>query len=92
MVVIIESAGQPNRDIPLLQSLPNRNKYLKTIALNILKYLLEDILCEEPDFLAVKTGDVSIPDNGLCTYCKKPILSDNPPRSVVTNVCEHIYH
>jgi hypothetical protein len=85
-VVIIESAGQQNRDTP------NRNKYLKTVALNILKYLPEDILREEPDFSAVKTGDVSIPDNGLCTYCKKPILSDNPPRSVVINVCGHIHH
>jgi len=85
-VVIIESAGQQNRDTP------NRNKYLKTIALNILKYLPEDILREEPDFSAVKTGDVSIPDNGLCTYCKKQILSDNPPRSVVINVCGHIHH
>uniref|UniRef100_A0A1D1Z301 Restriction of telomere capping protein 1 n=1 Tax=Anthurium amnicola TaxID=1678845 RepID=A0A1D1Z301_9ARAE len=71
---------------------PNRNKYLKTIALNILKYLPEDILREEPDFSAVKTGDVSIPDNGLCTYCEKPILSDNHPRSVIINVCGHIHH
>ncbi|GES84424.1 hypothetical protein GLOIN_2v1789599 [Rhizophagus clarus] len=53
---------------------------------------LNNILCEEPDFSAVMAGDVSIPDNGLCTYCKKPILSDNPPRSVVINVYGHIHH
>ncbi|RIA79605.1 hypothetical protein C1645_810731, partial [Glomus cerebriforme] len=85
-VIIIESAGQQNRDIP------NRNKHLKTIALNILKYLPEDILREEPDFPAIKSSGVTIPDNGLCTYCEKPILSDNSPRSVVINVCGHIHH
>ena len=34
-VIIIKSAGQQNDDIQ------NRNKHLKTIALNILKYLLK---------------------------------------------------
>ena len=53
-VIIIESAGQQNRDIP------NRNKHLKTIALNILKYLPEDILREEPDFSAIKSSGVTI--------------------------------
>ncbi|PKK60547.1 hypothetical protein RhiirC2_245069 [Rhizophagus irregularis] len=85
-VIITESGGQQNRDIP------NRNKHLKTIALNILKYLPEDILREEPDFSAIKSSGVTIPDNGLCTYCEKPILSDNSPRSVVINVCGHIHH
>jgi len=85
-VIIIESAGQQNRDIP------NRNKHIKTIALNILKYLSEDILREEPDFSAIKSSDVTIPDNGLCTYCKKLILSDNFFRSVIINVCRHIHH
>lgn len=79
-----------NNDIS--QVYPNRNKQLKTIALNILKHLPEDILREEPDFSAIKSSGVTIPDNGLCTYCKKPILSDNPPRSVVINVCGHIHH
>ena len=39
---------------------PNRNKQLKTIALNILKYLPENILREEPDFSAIKSSGVTI--------------------------------
>ena len=85
-IIVIESAGQQNLDIP------NRNKYLKIIALNILKYLPEDILREEPDFSAIKSSGDTVPDNSPCTYCKKPILSDNPPRSVIINVCGHIHH
>ncbi|GES83340.1 hypothetical protein GLOIN_2v1789599 [Rhizophagus clarus] len=53
---------------------------------------LNDILHEEPDFSVIKSSGVTIPDNGLCTYCKKPNLSDNSPRSIVINVCGHIHH
>ena len=72
-VIIIKSAGQQNDDIQ------NRNKHLKTIALNILKYLPEDILREEPDFSVIKSSGVTIPDNGLCTYCEKPICQTTLP-------------
>ncbi len=52
-VIIIKSAGQQNRNIP------NCNKHLKTITLNILKYLSKDILREEPDFSAIKSSGVN---------------------------------
>src|ERR1044072_2002526 len=42
-----------SRDIYKVQ--PGRNKALKSIALNILKYLPEDILREEPDFSSNKS-------------------------------------
>src|SRR4051812_25951900 len=38
-----------------------RNKFLKSLVLNILKSLPEDILCEKPDFSFIKFND-SIPD------------------------------
>ncbi|CAG8672521.1 8889_t:CDS:1, partial [Cetraspora pellucida] len=85
-IVIIENMRQQNWNIA------NYNKQCKTIALNILKYLSENILYEEPVFLMIKLNNVTILDNGLCTYCKKSILSDNSFRSVVIHVYGHIHH
>ena len=38
------------QNIDIYKVQPRRNKALKSIALNILKYLPEDILCEELNF------------------------------------------
>ncbi|POG73948.1 hypothetical protein GLOIN_2v1771934 [Rhizophagus irregularis DAOM 181602=DAOM 197198] len=63
---------------------PARNRSLKIFALNILKYLPEDILREEPDFSSFKTNE-AIPDNGPCGDCDMSIFSEDPPRSLVIN-------
>ena len=73
-----------SRDIYKVQ--PGRNKALKSIALNILKYLPEDILREEPDFSSIKSNN-TIPEYGPCGECDIPIWSEDPPRSLVLNVC-----
>ena len=65
---------------------PRRNKALKSIALNILKYLPEDILREEPDFSSIKSNN-TIQDYGPCGECDIPILTEDPPRSLILNVC-----
>ncbi|RGB22693.1 hypothetical protein C1646_775682 [Rhizophagus diaphanus] len=70
---------------------PARNKSLKIFALNILKYLPEDILREEPDFSSFKTNE-AIPDNGPCGDCDISIFSEDPPRSLVINVCGDVIH
>ena len=78
-----------SRDIYKVQ--PGRNKALKSIALNILKYLPEDILREEPDFSSIKSNN-TIPDYGPCGECDVPILTEDPPRSLVLNVCGDVIH
>ncbi|PKC54849.1 hypothetical protein RhiirA1_476570 [Rhizophagus irregularis] len=70
---------------------PARNRSLKIFALNILKYLPEDILREEPDFSSFKTNE-AIPDNGPCGDCDMSIFSEDPPRSLVINVCGDVIH
>ena len=60
--------------------------------MNILKYLPEDILHKTPDFLAIKSSDSDILEYGPCRMCETPILTDNPSRSFIVNVCEHIHH
>ncbi|CAG8539366.1 6234_t:CDS:2 [Ambispora gerdemannii] len=61
---------RPNCDI--YHVYPMRNKCLKLIALNILKYLPEDILREEPDFSAINTctSGVNITDFGSSSECE----------------------
>ena len=70
---------------------PNRDRSLKSLALSILKYLPEDILREEPDFSSIKSND-TIQDCEVCQECDKPILSEDPPRSLVINVCGDMIH
>jgi hypothetical protein len=70
---------------------PARNRSLKILALHILKHLPEDILSEEPDFSSIKSND-TIPDYGSCQECEIPILTEDPPRSLVLNVCGDVIH
>ena len=56
---------------------PRCNKALKSIALNILKYLPEDILREEPDFSSIKSNN-TIPDYGPCGECDIPHFDRKP--------------
>ncbi|CAG8688289.1 16217_t:CDS:2, partial [Funneliformis mosseae] len=73
-----------SRDIYEVQ--PRRNKSLKLLALHILKHLPEDILREELDILSFKSIK-AIPDYEPCMECDIPILTEDPPRSLVLNVC-----
>ncbi|EXX67840.1 uncharacterized protein OCT59_019830 [Rhizophagus irregularis] len=68
-------------DIYKVQSRCNR-----ALKIYILKYLPKDILREEPDFLSIKSND-TILDYELCEECNIPILIEDPPRSLVLNVC-----
>jgi len=70
---------------------PKRDRSLKSLALSILKYLPEDILHEELDFSSIKSND-TIQDCETCQECDKPILTEDPPRSLVLNVCGDIVH
>ncbi|PKK56259.1 hypothetical protein RhiirC2_800425 [Rhizophagus irregularis] len=78
-----------SRDIYGVQ--PKRNKALKLLALHILKHLPEDILREEPDFSSIKSNE-AIPDYGPCMECDIPILTEDPPRSLILNVCGDMIH
>ena len=92
-ITLIESTKPPEKEnSDIFQVYPNCNKQLKTIALNILKYLPEDILHEVPDFSVIKSSDSNIPEYGPCGICEIPILTDNSPRSIIVNVCGHIHH
>ncbi|CAI2196110.1 13924_t:CDS:2, partial [Funneliformis geosporum] len=74
-VTFTESTRPPEEEnSDIFPVYPNRNKQLKTIALNILKYLPEDILREAPDFSAIKSSDSNIPEYGQCGMCGTPIL------------------
>jgi hypothetical protein len=70
---------------------PARNRSLKILALHILKHLPEDILSEEPDFSSIKSIE-AITDYGPCQECEIPILTEDPPRSLVLNVCGDVIH
>ena len=85
---IINTSTQ-SRDIYGVQ--PKRNKALKLLALHILKHLPEDILREEPDFSSIKSNE-AMPDYGPCMECDIPILTEDPPRSLVLNVCGDMIH
>ena len=78
-----------SRDIYKVQ--PGRNRSLKILALYILKYLPEDILREELDFSSIKSNN-TIQDYGLCGECDIPILTEDPPRLLVLNVCDDMIH
>jgi len=78
-----------SRDIYEVQL--RRNKALKLLVLYILKYLLEDILHEELDILSIKSNE-AIPDYGPCMEYDIPILTEDPPRSLVLNVCGDMIH
>ncbi|RIA79516.1 hypothetical protein C1645_840506 [Glomus cerebriforme] len=78
-----------SRDIYEVQ--PRCNKTLKLLALYILKHLPKDILREELDILLIKSNE-AIPDYGPCMECDIPILTEDPPRSLVLNVCGDMIH
>ncbi|GES96015.1 hypothetical protein GLOIN_2v1770914 [Rhizophagus clarus] len=63
---------------------PARNRSLKILALYILKHL-------PPDFSSIKSNE-AIPDYGSCQECEIPILTEDPPRSLVLNVCGDVIH
>jgi hypothetical protein len=75
--LIINTSTQ-SRDIYGVQ--PKCNKASKLLALYILKHLPKNILCEEPDFLSIKSNE-AISDYGPCMECDTPILAEDPPRS-----------
>ncbi|PKC14470.1 hypothetical protein RhiirA5_495341 [Rhizophagus irregularis] len=51
-----------------------------------MKHLPEDILREELDISSIKSNE-AIPDYGPCMECDIPILTEDPPKSLVLNVC-----
>src|SRR4051794_32244225 len=85
---IINTSTQ-SRDIYEVQL--KRNKALKLLILHILKHLPEDILHEEPDFSSIKSNE-AIQDYGPCMECDIPILTEDPPRSLMLNVCGDMIH
>ncbi|CAI2198307.1 2932_t:CDS:2, partial [Funneliformis geosporum] len=52
---------------------------------------IQNILREEPDFSSIKSND-TIQDCEACQECDKPILTEDPPRSLVLNVCGDIVY
>ncbi|PKY41808.1 hypothetical protein RhiirA4_396535 [Rhizophagus irregularis] len=56
-----------------------------------MKHLPEDILREELDISSIKSNE-AIPDYGPCMECDIPILTEDPPRSLVLNVCGDMIH
>ncbi|PKC66411.1 hypothetical protein RhiirA1_512203 [Rhizophagus irregularis] len=50
-----------------------------------------DILREEPDFSSIKSNN-TILDYGPCGECDIPILTEDPPRLLVLNVCDDMIH
>ncbi|RGB41745.1 hypothetical protein C1646_810505 [Rhizophagus diaphanus] len=64
---------------------PRRNRALKTLALNILEHLPEDILREEPDFSSIKSNE-TITNYGPCRECDPPFLTEDPPRSLILSL------
>ncbi|CAG8619843.1 497_t:CDS:2, partial [Funneliformis mosseae] len=53
--------------------------------------IYEDILREKPDFSTIKSNK-TIPDYGAYQECDKPILTEDPPRSLILNVCGDMIH
>ena len=78
-----------SRDIYKVQ--PKCNKILKSIALNILKYLPENILYEELNFSSIKFNNI-ISDYGLYGDCNTPILTEDLSKSLILNVCDNMIH
>jgi hypothetical protein len=78
-----------SRDIYEVQ--PKRNKTLKLLALHILKHLPEDIFREELDISSIKSNE-AIPDYEPCMECDISILTEDPSRSLVLNVCGDMIH
>ncbi|EXX79553.1 uncharacterized protein OCT59_008079 [Rhizophagus irregularis] len=70
---------------------PARNRALKILALNIWQYFPEEVLREEPDFLSIRSNN-TIADYGPCGECDTPILTEDPLRSLVLNVCGNMIH
>ncbi|POG69121.1 hypothetical protein GLOIN_2v1480248 [Rhizophagus irregularis DAOM 181602=DAOM 197198] len=70
---------------------PRAQQILKTLALNILGHLPEDILHEEPDFSSIKSNE-TITGYGPCGERDLPFLTEDPPRSLILNVCGDIAH
>ncbi|CAB4441329.1 unnamed protein product [Rhizophagus irregularis] len=66
---------------------PRRNK----LTLHILKHLPGDILHEELDISSIKSNE-AIPDYGPCMECDISILTEDPLRLLVLNVCGDIIH
>ncbi|GET67425.1 hypothetical protein GLOIN_2v1770914 [Rhizophagus irregularis DAOM 181602=DAOM 197198] len=56
-----------------------------------MKHLPEDILREELDISSIKSNE-AIPDYGPCMECDIPILTEDPPKSLVLNVCGDMIH
>ncbi|PKC12115.1 hypothetical protein RhiirA5_412256 [Rhizophagus irregularis] len=79
------------QNIDIYEVQPGRNKALKLLALHILKHLPDDILREELDVSSIKSNE-AIPDYGPCMECDIPILTEDPPRSLVLNVCGDMIH
>ncbi|CAG8585378.1 20493_t:CDS:2 [Rhizophagus irregularis] len=57
----------------------------------ITEFEVEDILREEPDFSSIKSNN-TILDYGPCGECDIPILTEDPPRLLVLNVCDDMIH
>ncbi|GBC08754.1 hypothetical protein RclHR1_08350024, partial [Rhizophagus clarus] len=79
------------QNIDIYEVQPGRNKALKLLVLHILKHLPDDILREELDVSSIKSNE-AIPDYGPCMECDIPILTEDPPRSLVLNVCGDMIH
>jgi len=65
------------------------NRALNILALNILKYLLEDNLHKKLNFLSIKSND-TILDYGPYEKYDNPILAKGLPKLLVLNVCSDI--
>ncbi len=78
-----------SRDIYEVQL--RRNKALKLLALHILKHFSKDILHEELDISSIKSNK-AISDYRSCMECDIPILTEDPPRSLILNVCGDMIH
>ncbi|GES83083.1 hypothetical protein GLOIN_2v1511284 [Rhizophagus clarus] len=79
------------QNIDIYEVQPERNKALKLLALHILKHLPDDILREELDVSSIKSNE-AIPDYGPCMECDIPILTEDPLRSLILNVCGDMIH
>ncbi|CAG8562561.1 2878_t:CDS:2 [Funneliformis mosseae] len=55
------------------------------------KDIYEDILREEPDFSSIKSNE-AIPDYGPCMKYDTPILTEDPLRSLMLNICSDMVH
>ena len=56
-----------------------------------MKYFPKDILCEEPDFSSIKFNN-TILNYGLYGECDIPILTEDPPRSLMLNIYDDMVH